>query len=236
MTKIVTYVRVSTERQGRSGLGLDAQRAAIARFAENEGFEIAAEFEEVETGKGADALDRRPQLKAAIAAAKRLDAHIVVAKLDRLSRDVHFISGLMTHKVPFVVAELGLNVAPFMLHIYAALAEQERTLISERTKAALVQARVRVAVTGQKAHPEIKRLGNPNGAKGLHNRDNKAGVAAIKANADQRAAQLATTISGLRAEGVVSARGIAKALNERGIVTARGGQGISTSAAPTCGI
>ena len=132
-----------TRKQGRSGLGLEAQRTANAQFAEREGFAIAGEFAEVETGKGADALDRRPQLAAALTEAKRRKCSIVVAKLDRLSRDVHFISGLMTQKVPFIVAELGPNVDPFMLHIYAALAEKERRNISVRTKQALAAAKAR---------------------------------------------------------------------------------------------
>src|SRR5277367_2833507 len=102
---IITYIRVSTSQQGRSGLGVEAQRSALSHFAKTEGFEVSREFVEVETGKGADALDRRPQLKAALAAAKKLKCEVAVAKLDRLSRDVHFISGLMAHKVPFVVAE-----------------------------------------------------------------------------------------------------------------------------------
>src|SRR6266480_834143 len=103
---IITYIRVSTSQQGRSGLVI-----------------------EVETGKAADAMDRRPQLKAALAAARKLRCHVAVAKLDRLSRDVHFISGLMAHKVPFLVAELGPDVDPFVLHLFAALAEKERRLI-----------------------------------------------------------------------------------------------------------
>jgi DNA invertase Pin-like site-specific DNA recombinase len=107
MVGLISYVRVSTAQQGKSGLGLAAQQEAIARFAAAEGREVIAEFVEVETGKGADALDRRPQLAAAIAAARKYKAAVAVSKLDRLSRDVHFISGLMTHKVPFVVTELG---------------------------------------------------------------------------------------------------------------------------------
>jgi DNA invertase Pin-like site-specific DNA recombinase len=94
----------------------------------------AREFVEVETGKGSDALERRPQLRQALAAAKKLKCAVVVAKLDRLARDVSFIAGFMTNKVPFIVTSLGRNADPFMLHIYAALAEQERTLISQRTK------------------------------------------------------------------------------------------------------
>jgi hypothetical protein len=137
----VAYTRVSTAGQSRSGLGLEAQIAALARFAEAEGYKLAETFSEVETGKGSDALDRRPQLSAALAAARRLKAPIIVAKLDRLSRDVHFISGLMTHRTPFVVAELGADTDPFMLHIYAALAEKERRLISQRTRDALAAAK-----------------------------------------------------------------------------------------------
>jgi DNA invertase Pin-like site-specific DNA recombinase len=90
---LITYIRVSTYQQGRSGLGIEAQREALRYFATTEGFEVLGEFVEVETGKGSDALDRHPQLKAALAAAKKLRCHVAVAKLDRLSRDVHFISG-----------------------------------------------------------------------------------------------------------------------------------------------
>src|SRR4051812_26106946 len=107
---LVTYCRVSTKAQGRSGLGLDAQREALVRFAAAEGFEVAREFVEVETGKGADALDRRPELAAALAEARRRRCPVAVAKLDRLSRDVHFISGLMAERVQFIVAELGPDV------------------------------------------------------------------------------------------------------------------------------
>ena len=99
--------RVSSAQQGRSGLGLAAQKEALERFATAEGFALGSIFVEAETGKGADALDRRPQLAAALSEARRQRCSVAVAKLDRLSRDVHFISGLMAHLVPFVVAELG---------------------------------------------------------------------------------------------------------------------------------
>src|SRR3981189_3399101 len=137
MERVITYLRVSTRQQQRSGLGIDAQRAAIERFAATESLSIAAEFVEFESGKGADALERRPQLAAALAAAKSSKCSVVVAKLDRLSRDVAFVSGLMAQRVLFIVAELGRDADPFMLHLYAALAEKERRLISERTIAAL---------------------------------------------------------------------------------------------------
>jgi DNA invertase Pin-like site-specific DNA recombinase len=117
-------------RQGRSGLGIEAQREAVSRFAAAEGFEIVGEFVEIETGKGADALDRRPQLAAALAAGRARKSPVIVAKLDRLSRNVAVVAGLMAEKVPFIVAELGADADPFMLHLYAALAEKERRLIS----------------------------------------------------------------------------------------------------------
>jgi DNA invertase Pin-like site-specific DNA recombinase len=137
MERAVAYYRVSTRRERGSGLGIDAQRAAVARFAEAEGITIVREYVEAETGKGTDALDRRPELAIALSEARRLKGCVLVAKLDRLSRDVAFIAGLMAQRVPFVVAELGRDADPFMLHLYAALAEKERRLISERTKAAL---------------------------------------------------------------------------------------------------
>ena len=139
MREIVTYIRVSTEGQHKSGLGEDAQRRALDEFAGQHGLSIAAEYSD--TASGAAPLTRRPGLAAAILDARKRKCPVVVARLDRLSRDVHFISGLMAEKVPFVVTAFGLDVDPFMLHIYAAVALNERALISERTKAAL-QGRV----------------------------------------------------------------------------------------------
>jgi DNA invertase Pin-like site-specific DNA recombinase len=140
---LIGYAGVSTSQQGRSGLGLEAQQEALARFAASEGFDLLRVFVEVETGKGVDALDRRPQLAAALSEARRQRCSVAVAKLDRLSRDVHFISGLMAHRVPFLVAELGSGVDPFILHLFAALAEKERAMIATRTKAALAAAKAR---------------------------------------------------------------------------------------------
>jgi len=136
MKPAIAYIRTSTARQN---LGLDAQIAAIRQFVEAEGFEISETFAEKESGGD----DNRPELGRALDAAKTLGAPVIVAKLDRLSRDVHFISGLMKHKVPFVVTELGTDTDPFMLHLFAALAEKERRLISERTKAALAAAKAK---------------------------------------------------------------------------------------------
>src|SRR3954447_7242566 len=148
----VAYLRVSSEQQGRSGLGLDAQRQAVERFAAEHGFTFVETYEEVETGKGSDALDRRPQLAAALRKAKSEKCPVVVAKLDRLSRDVAFVSGLMVQRVPFIVAELGADADPFMLHLYAALAEKERRLISERTKAALASRKTNGAKLGNQTN------------------------------------------------------------------------------------
>jgi DNA invertase Pin-like site-specific DNA recombinase len=147
---LIAYYRVSTKKQGDSGLGLAAQRRVVVAFADAEGFDIVADFTEVETGKGSDALERRPQLRAALKAAKKAKCHVAVAKLDRLSRDVAFIASLMVRRVPFIVTALGRNVDPFTLHIYAALAEQERRMISQRTKAGLQAAKERGVVLGNK--------------------------------------------------------------------------------------
>ena len=194
--RLIAYYRVSTQKQGRSGLGLEAQRSAIANFAKSESLEIIAEFTEVETGKGADALDRRPKLSAALKAARKAGASICVAKLDRLSRDVHFISGLMAQRLPFLVAELGVHAPSFLLHIFAALAEEERRMISERTRAGLQAARKRGV-----------KLGSP-----TIGRDNKRA-------ADQRAKTLRPILKSLVGQ---SARAIAAELNKRKIATPRG--------------
>jgi DNA invertase Pin-like site-specific DNA recombinase len=209
MAQIISYLRVSTAQQGRSGLGLDAQREAIARFAETEGLSIAAEFVEVETGKGCDALERRPQLAAALAKARKAKCQIAVAKLDRLSRDVAFIAGLMAQRVPFVVTELGADCDPFMLHIYAALAEKERALISERTRTALARKKAQGGILGNRTNlPEAQ----------------AKGVDVIRANADSFAANVLPVVEQIRRSGATNPRAIAEALNARGVRTARGGQ------------
>jgi DNA invertase Pin-like site-specific DNA recombinase len=193
MKPAIAYIRVSTERQGRSGLGLEAQQAALARFTETEGFRVAQTFTETESG----ADDDRPELVAAIAAARKVKAPIIVAKLDRLSRDVHYISGLMKHRVPFIVAELGADADPFLLHIYAALAEKERAMISRRTKDALSAAKARGV-----------RLG------GLRSKGEE-----YQREAAARAEALRPVFEGIAG---LSHRAAAKVLNERGIKTATG--------------
>src|SRR5271169_1153749 len=213
MSQAIAYYRVSTQQQSRSGLGIEAQKAAVSRFAETEGIEIVGEHVEIETGKGADALDRRPELAAALARARKLKCPVVVAKLDRLSRDVAFISGLMAHRVPFVVAELGIDADPFMLHLYAALAEKERALISARTKAALAAKKAAGA-----------QLGNPRAAEAA-----VKAQAAHRASAGRFAANVLPIIESIRASGISSYLGIAEALNNRGIRTARGGRWHATT-------
>ena len=205
---LIGYVRVSTAQQGRSGLGLDAQKEALERFAASEGYTLSRVFVEVETGKGSDALERRPQLAAALSEARRQRCSVAVAKLDRLSRDVHFISGLMTHRVPFVVAELGADVDPFILHLFAALAEKERAMISTRTKAALKAAKARGV-----------KLGGPKLAQAR-----KVALETIGAAADNHAANVLPVIREIRKAGATTLREIADALNARGIPTARGGR------------
>jgi DNA invertase Pin-like site-specific DNA recombinase len=195
----VSYLRVSTLGQGRSGLGLEAQRAAIAAFAKREGFAITAEHVEVLSGKGSDALSRRPKLAAAIKAARKTKAPVIVSKLDRLSRDVHFVSGLMAHRVPFLTVELGSDVDPFVLHLFAALAEKERKLISRRTKEGLAAAKARGVKLGGR------------------NRQSDVNATEAKARAEALRPVLAE-LAGL------SDRAVAAELNRRKVVTPGGGQ------------
>ena len=213
MQPVVAYYRVSTERQSRSGLGLDAQRERCTAFAAGNGLAVVEAFTEVETEKGSDALDRRPQLALALTLARRRRCAVLVAKLDRLSRDVHFIAGLMVQRVPFLVAELGPDADPFMLHIYAALAEKERRMISERTRAALA-ARKR----------QDARLGNPTNL----DEAGRAGAARTAEAAQRFAKNVVPVIRQVQASGITSLRGIAAALDARGICTARGGKWAAT--------
>lgn len=206
--RVIAYYRVSTRGQGKSGLGLEAQQKAVADFAQREGFEVVAEHVEVETGKESDALDRRPVLAAALAEAKKAKAAVIVAKLDRLSRDVAFVAGLMAQKVPFIVAELGPDADPFMLHLFAALAENERGMISARTKAALGAAKKRGV-----------RLGNPM----ISEARVKALTGRVSA-ADDFARGIAPIIRAIQDGGVKSLRGIARELANRKVDTRRGGE------------
>jgi DNA invertase Pin-like site-specific DNA recombinase len=209
MDKAIAYLRVSTHRQQRSGLGIGAQRAAIQRFAEAERMTIIAEYVEAETGKGADALDRRPQLATALTAAKAAKCSVVISKLDRLSRDVAFVSGLMAQRVPFIVAELGRDADPFMLHLYAALAEKERSLISERTKAALAARKAAGA-----------KLGNPRNIDAAGALGREAAIA----SADDFAASMLPVLTAIHSAGTERLEAMTYALSQRGIRSARGGR------------
>lgn len=199
MTRFVAYYRVSTDRQGQSGLGLDAQRTAVAQHIGTA--ELVAEFTEVESGRKND----REQLAQALAAAKKAKAMLVIAKLDRLARNVHFISGLLESGVPFVCADMPEADRTF-LQMSAVFAEWEARKISERTKAALQAAKARGV-----------RLGSPTPAKG-----SEAGIERIQARADAYAARIQPIIASIQASGAVTLRDIAAALAQRGVETARG--------------
>ena len=205
----LAYLRVSTSEQGHRGNGLAAQKDAIEKFAAAEGFTIEEWVTEVETGKGADALTRRPKLAEALKAARRLKAPVIVSKLDRLSRDVAFISGLMAERVPFIVTELGRDVDPFVLHLYAALSQKERSMISSRTREALAALKRRGV-----------KLGNPN-PKSLKAAQRKGGAVA-REKSDVFAVKMLPMIEGYKAKGL-TVRAIAEELNRMGVSTLRGG-------------
>jgi DNA invertase Pin-like site-specific DNA recombinase len=205
----VAYTRVSTESQGRSGLGLEAQQAAVAAFIANRGNDakLLKSYTEVESGKR----DNRPELAKALDHARLTGATLLIAKLDRLSRDAHFLLGLQKAGVSFVAADMP-EANALTVGIMALVAQQEREAISLRTREALAAARARGV-----------KLGCPNGAAHLRRYGNGLAVTALKAAASARANGLAATIRAIRSEGVTSANGIAKALNERSIATPRGG-------------
>jgi DNA invertase Pin-like site-specific DNA recombinase len=215
MKKIVCYLRVSTARQGSSGLGLDAQLLAVQRYAVDHPASIIATFTEVETGK----LNTRPQLTQALHLAKVTGATLVIAKLDRLSRNAAFLMTLQDAGVKFVAADLP-QATTLTVGIMALVAQQEAEAISKRTREALQAAKQRGTV-----------LGNPNGASALRKagKGNTAALSAVKAKADNHAATLRPVIESLRVQGVASLGGIAAALNERGMLTPRGGLWHKTS-------
>jgi DNA invertase Pin-like site-specific DNA recombinase len=201
--KFVAYFRVSTDRQGKSGLGLEAQREAVMNYLNGGSWTLAAEYVEVESGKHSE----RPQLMAALAACKKHRAKLVIAKLDRLSRNLAFIAALMDSGVEFVAVD-NPHANKLTVHILAAVAQHEREMISQRTKDALQAAKARG-----------KRLGNPR----LAEARGKA-IAASTAAADAFAANVLPIIQQIQDSGISSFRGVAKALTARGVKTARGGQ------------
>jgi DNA invertase Pin-like site-specific DNA recombinase len=202
--RYVAYHRVSTDRQGRSGLGLEAQKVAVLTFLDGGGWKLVAEYTEVETGRSPARLTlaKRPQLQAAIAEAKKRKATLVIARLDRLARSVAFIANLMETGVDFRAADMP-NADKFMLHVYAAMAEEEGRRIAARTKAALQAAKKRGTKLGRAA-------------------ENKTA-------AETFARKLRPVIRELRKEGVTTVRGIAEELNKRGVETPRGGRWHATS-------
>jgi DNA invertase Pin-like site-specific DNA recombinase len=207
--RTINYYRVSTAKQGRSGLGLEAQRSAVASFCASRNCEPLAEYTEVESGNRSD----RPELCKALHHAKVAGATLLIAKLDRLSRNLAFLATLQEAGVAFVAADLP-DATEMTVQIMAVMAQAERKAISKRTKEALAAAKAR----GQK-------LGNPMGAKafGPYN-GNGAAVAVIKARARSFALDVMPVLDVIKAEGHSSLRAMAKELNGRGIVTARGGK------------
>lgn len=223
MCKVIAYYRVSTEAQGRSGLGLDAQRQAVTALCQTRGWQIMAEYTEVESGKNAD----REQLQAALHHAKVTGGTLVIAKLDRLSRNVAFIAALQESGAQFIAADMP-EANELTVHIMAAVAQAERQAIGKRTREALAAAKERGAWIKADGTPykSGNRLGNPNGAAALRRaaKGNGASLQAIKGNADAFAADLAPAINRLRSEGLTSLPQIARGLNEGGYETARGGK------------
>lgn len=204
--KYVSYLRVSTQRQGKSGLGLEAQREAVLSYLNGGRWQLCQEFVEVESGKRAD----RPKLAEALAMCRVLGATLIVAKLDRLARNVHFVSALMESGVDFVAVDFP-QANRLTIHILAAVAEHEAAAISKRTKDALAAAKARGTALG--------------GFRGyLPSDDDRETSAALRnAKADARAADLAPVVRGIQASGKTSLRQIAAELEVKGVPTARGG-------------
>lgn len=212
--KFVAYFRVSTQRQGQSGLGLEAQRKAVMDYLNGGRWQLVGEFVEVESGKK----DDRPKLAAAIEACRKHKATLIIAKLDRLARNVAFIANLMDSNVEFVAVDFP-QANRLTLHILAAVAEHEREMISARTKAALAAAKARG-----------KKLGWAMPARRAEQkRATRNGIARMKAGADAFAANVLPIVQHIQAAGIDTLDGIAKALNARGIKTARGGKWYPTT-------
>jgi DNA invertase Pin-like site-specific DNA recombinase len=205
----VSYLRVSTKTQGHSALGLDAQRQAVADYLNGGRWSLIAEYVEVESG----ANDDRPKLAEALARCRVHNATLVIAKLDRLSRDAHFLLGLQKAGVKFVAADMP-EANEMIVGIMAVVAQAERRMISARTKAALAAAKARgTKLGGDRGHLAAT------AAKGQ-----QASLAARRKAARQRAEDLAPILAELRAQGVTSLTKIADALNDRGVPAARGGR------------
>lgn len=203
--KFIAYYRVSTQKQGASGLGLEAQQAAVARYLNGGAWELIDEFREVETGKGADALSKRPQLRAALDACKKNGATLLIAKLDRLARNVHFVSGLLETGVEFVAADMP-QANKVMIQMHAVMSEWERDQISARTKAALTAAKARGVVLGRAGAENLR----PN-------------IERRQRAADAFAAKLRPLFEGMKARGL-SQRAMVEELNSVGVPAPKGGK------------
>lgn len=203
--QFVAYYRVSTARQGMSGLGLDAQREAVARYLNGGDWELVGEFTETETGKGVNALEKRPQLRAALELCKRRGATLIIAKLDRLARNVYFVSGLLESGCDFVAADMP-QANKVMIQMHAVMAEWERDQISKRTKDALAAAKARGVKLGAAGAANLR----PN-------------VEARQRAADDFAAKLAGVVAGFRARNL-SQREMVAELNALGVKTPNGSE------------
>jgi DNA invertase Pin-like site-specific DNA recombinase len=200
--KFVAYFRVSTDKQAKSGLGLDAQRQAVLQFLDGGSWSLIDEFTETESAKR----NERPELEQALAACKRNKAKLVIAKLDRLSRNLAFIATLTDSGVEFVAVD-NPHANKLTIHILAAVAQHEREMIAQRTKDALQAAKARGVVLG---NPKLDAV-------------RYRAVASVRADADRFAKNVAPIIREIQSSGVASHRGIARSLNARGVATARGG-------------
>lgn len=207
--KFISYLRVSTQRQGRSGLGLEGQRSAVAEYLNGGRWKLVAEVVEIESGKRND----RPKLAEALRLCRVHGATLIIAKLDRLARNVNFISNLMESGVEFVAVDLP-QANRLTVHIMAAMAEHEAAMISARTRAALAAAKARGTQLGGKRWNSSK----------IASKGNVASAQVRSEAAAKRASDLLPIIEALRADGAASLRQIAAALNERGITTSRGGE------------
>lgn len=214
--QVVAYLRVSTERQGESGLGIDAQRDYIAQAAKAKGWDVIAEF--VDTVSGTVAPTERRECIKAMGAAKALGALLLVAKLDRLSRDVEHIAALVK-RAPFKVATMP-DADAFQLHIYAALAQKEREFIAGRTRDALASLKARAESGDEMALAKVSR--RDAGRQKAHEAGNGAAVAAAIASADSYALSVANHLKAAYFDGITSLTGCADYLNRHGVRTRRG--------------
>ena len=203
LRKFVAYYRVSTQKQGLSGLGLEAQKIAVSAYLKETEWQLIDEYTEIETGKGSNALDKRPQLRAALDYSRKQGATLIIAKLDRLARNVHFVSGLLETGVEFVAADMP-QANKVMIQMYSVMAEWERDQISARTKAALNAAKTRGVRLGVAGTKNLQR-----------------NLAERKEASYEFAGRLAGVINGFKASNLTQ-RAMVVELNQLGIRTARG--------------